>query len=181
MAAQADRDAAQGTVIHVHAALPDDPRGVDAQLVSKVQVVVDRRRQQVIGRGDRMEVPGEVEIQILHRDDLGVAAAGGTALDTKAGAQGGLAQCEDCLLSKERQRIGKADGDRGLALSCSRRVDGSDQDQLSVLFVLQGVQIALPDLCLVLSVVLQSLLRDAGLCRDLPDGFLFCFLGDFNI
>ena len=38
---------------------------------------VDGGGQEVVGRGHRVEVPGQVEVEVLHRDDLAVAAAGG--------------------------------------------------------------------------------------------------------
>jgi hypothetical protein len=74
------RDLAQRAVVHVEHAAPDDPAGVDLQLVAPVDVVVDHRRQQVVRAGDGVEIAGEVEVHVLHRHDLRIAAAGRAAL-----------------------------------------------------------------------------------------------------
>ncbi len=42
-----------------------------------VDVVVDGRRQQIVGQPDRIEVAGKVQVDVLHRHDLRVASAGG--------------------------------------------------------------------------------------------------------
>ena len=42
-------------------------------------MVVEHRGKQVVRRADGVEVTGKVEVDVLHRDDLGIAAAGGTA------------------------------------------------------------------------------------------------------
>ena len=53
--------------------------------VSVVEVRVDQRGEEVVRGRDRMEVAGEVEVQVLHRDDLRVAAAGRAAFTPKTG------------------------------------------------------------------------------------------------
>src|ERR1700731_4484658 len=49
---------------------------IDAERITPIDVVVEERGEQIVGRGDGVEVAGEVEIDVLHRHDLGVAAAG---------------------------------------------------------------------------------------------------------
>ena len=53
------------------------------QLVAVHEMRLDHGRQQVVGRADGVDVAGEVEVEVLHRDDLGVATAGGAALDAE--------------------------------------------------------------------------------------------------
>ncbi len=103
LAAQAVHDVAQLAVVHVYHALPRDLAHVDAQLVAVLDVVVQQRRQQVVGRADGVEVAGEVQVDVLHGDDLGVAAAGRAALDAEHGAEGRLAQRDDHVLALLRQ------------------------------------------------------------------------------
>ena len=67
-------------------------RGSMRQLVAVVDVVVQHRGQQVVGQLDGVEVAGEVEVDVLHRHHLGVAAAGRTAFHAEARAQRRLAQ-----------------------------------------------------------------------------------------
>ena len=57
--------------------------GVDAQGVALLDVVVQHGGQQVVGRADGVEVAGEVEVDVLHGHYLGIAAAGGAALDAE--------------------------------------------------------------------------------------------------
>jgi hypothetical protein len=78
-AAQRRDDLAQAAVVHVDSAPPGDAPTVDAERIAPVDVVVDQRRQQVVRRPDGMEVAGEMEVDVLHRHDLGIAAAGRAA------------------------------------------------------------------------------------------------------
>ena len=123
---------AKRPVVHVDGAPPRDAAGVDIELVAPIDVVVDQRREQIVGGADRMEVAGEVEVDVLHRHDLRVAAAGRAALHPEAGAKRRLADADDRLLADVVQRIAKADRGRGLALARRRWGDGGDEDQLAV-------------------------------------------------
>jgi hypothetical protein len=38
---------------------------------------------EIVGRADRVDVAGQVEVEVLHRDHLAVAAAGRAALDAE--------------------------------------------------------------------------------------------------
>ena len=132
-----DDDLAQRAVVHVHHALPGDAAHVDAERVALMDVVVDQRRQQVVRRRDGVEVAGEMQVDVLHRHHLGIAAAGGAALDAEARPERGLAQAEHRLLADAVQRVAEPDRGRGLALARRRRGDRGDQDQLAVRLVLQ--------------------------------------------
>ena len=57
-------------------------------------VGVDERREQVVGGRDRVDVAGEVEVDVLHGHDLGVPAAGRAALHAEDRAERRLAQGE---------------------------------------------------------------------------------------
>ena len=54
--------------------------------------------EQVVGAADGVEVAGEVQVDVFHRHHLGIAAAGGAALDAEAGAEGRLAQADIAFL-----------------------------------------------------------------------------------
>jgi hypothetical protein len=130
-AAQRDDDVAQRAVVHVHHPLPGDAPHVEAERVAVVDVVVDQRREQVVGERDGVEVPGEVQVDVLHGHHLRVAAAGGAALHPEHRAERGLAQADDRLLADAVQRIAEPDGGRGLAFARGRRADGGDDQLLS--------------------------------------------------
>ena len=179
-AAQAVDHIAELAVIHVHAPLPCDAFDVDAQGVALLDVVVQHGGQQVIGRADGMEVAGEVEVDVLHGDDLSIAAAGGAALHAEHGAEGWLPQGHQGVLAQTAHPIGQAHSGGGLALSGGGGVDGGDQDQLAIGGVTLLKQ-AVVDLGLVLPIKLQVfLVHTGGLCdvRDVPH---LGALGDLNI
>ena len=59
--------------------------------------VVQHRRGQIVRQSDRIEVAGEVEVDVLHQHNLRVATASSTALRAEHRSQAGLAQSEDRL------------------------------------------------------------------------------------
>ena len=63
-----------------------------------MEAVVEERRRKVVGRADRVDVAGEVEVEVLHRDDLAVAAAGSAALDAEDGAERWLTDADRRLV-----------------------------------------------------------------------------------
>ena len=131
-AAERHGDVAQRAVVHVDDALPRDAAHVDAERVAVVDVIVDQRGEQVVRDADRVEVAGEMQVDVLHRHDLRVAAAGGAALHPEHGPERRLAQADRRLLADPIERIAQADGRRRLALARGRRADGGDEDQLAV-------------------------------------------------
>ena len=68
-------------------------RGVDAERVAVMEVVVEHRGEQVVRRRDRVEVAGEVEVDLVHRDHLRVAAARRAALHAEHRARATARGC----------------------------------------------------------------------------------------
>ena len=136
-------------------------------------MVVDQRRKQIVRGGDGVEVAGEMEVHVLHRHDLRIAAAGSAALDAEIGAERGLADADDGLLADAVQAVAEADRRRRLAFAGRRRVDGGDEDQLAVLAAPHRLDELGGDLRLVVAVGQQVLGRDADLRADLLDRLLF--------
>ncbi len=181
LAAEADDDVPQRPVIEVEHALPDDAAHVDVECIALLDVVVDDSGEQVVRRRDRVEVAREVEVDVLHRHDLRVAAARSAALEPEAGAERRLAQRDRRLLPLPREGVREADARRRLALARRRRVDGGDKDELAVRAVLDALPRLRRDLRLVLAVELELVLLDAQLCGDLADRAHRGFLCDFYI
>ena len=96
---QAHRNVAQRPVVHVHGTAPADRERIDAELVPVQQVRFEHRGEQVVRSPDRVDVAGEVKVKVLHRDDLGEAAARGAALDSEHRADRGLAQAGHGVLA----------------------------------------------------------------------------------
>ena len=179
LAAQTVHDEAQLAVVHVHAALPGDAAGVDVQRVALLDAVVDHGSQQVVGGANGVEVPGKVQVDVLHRHHLGVAAAGSTALDAEHGAKAGLTQAEHGLFAQSVHGIGQTHAGGGLALARRGGADGGDKDQLALLFGI--VDQAVIDLGLVAAIGDHVLIGKAQLGGNLGDGSHFGFLCDLDI
>ena len=88
--------------------------------------------EQVVGRGDGVEIAGEMEVDVLHGDNLGIAAAGSTALDAEYRAERGLTQGDDSLLADAGHRLAQTYGGGSFALTGGSGVDGGNQDQFAV-------------------------------------------------
>ncbi len=180
-AAERTDDLTQRAVVHVHDAAPDDAARVDALLVAPVDVVVDQRRQQVVGGGDGVEIAGEMEVHVLHRHDLRIAAAGRTTLDAEIRPERGLADAGDRRLADAVQAVAQPDGRRGLALAGRGRIDGGDQDQLAILAAALRLDELGRNLRLVVAVRQQVFARNADLRADLLDLLLLRGAGDFDV
>ena len=171
-AAERTDDLAQGAVVHVHHAAPDDAAAVDAERIAPIDVVVDQRRQKIMRRGDGVEIAGEVEVDVLHRDHLRVAAAGRAALHAERRSERRLAQAQHRLLADVIERVGEADRGGGLAFARRRRRNRGDQNELAVLLVLERLHVFHRHLGLVMAVRVEILRGDAELflgdVEDLP-------------
>ena len=100
-----------------------------------------------------MEVTGKVQVDVLHGDDLGIAAASSAALDTKHRAQGGLTQGNQDVLAQLPHAIGQTNSGGGLAFTGRGGVDGGDENQLTI-GTLDLFEDVVVNLCLVLAVLL---------------------------
>ncbi len=180
-AAQGDGDVAQGAVIHVDDAAPGDAAHVDTQGIGVVNVVVQHGGQQVVGRTDGMEVAGEVQIDILHRNDLGITATSCTTFHAETGSQAGLAQADRGFLANAAQGIAKADRGGGLAFACRSRGNRGHQDKLPVFAFALGAQEVVIDLGLVRTVLEQGFRGDAQFFADFADQLRLGFLGNLDI
>ena len=179
-AAQAVHNISQLAVIHIHAALPCDLSRVNVQAVSLENVIVDHRGKQVVGSADRVEIACEMQIDILHRHDLSVSAAGCTALDSEDRAERRLTERDDHVLPDLFHGIRKTDGRGRLALACRSRIDGCHKDKLAVR-LLNIPENTVIDLCLILSVLFKVLIVNSRSLRDLRDRKHLCRLCNLNI
>ena len=72
-------------------ARPGDASRIDAERVALMQMIVEHRREQRVRARDRVEVAGEMEVDVVHRDDLREPAARRAALHTEDRAEAWLA------------------------------------------------------------------------------------------
>ena len=144
-------------------------------------MVIQHGGQQVVGSADGVEVTGKVQVDVLHGDNLSVAAAGSAALNAKHRSQRGLTQGNQNVLAQLAHTVGQTDGGGGLAFAGRGGVDGGDQDQLAIGLVGHVLEDLVVHLCLVLAVLLQVLLVHTGGLCDLGNGLHDGFLCDFDV
>ena len=144
-------------------------------------MVVEHGAEQVVRRGDGVHIAGEVQVDVLHRDNLCVAAAGCAALDAEYRAEGRLAQGDHGLLAHLCERFAQTYGRGGLALAGRSRVDGGDEHELAVRICGGLVPHVCGELRLVLAVKLKILCVKAGCGRDFGDRAHLAALCNFNV
>jgi len=127
-----------------------------------------------------VDVAGEVEVHVLHRDDLCVAGAGGAALDPEHGAERRLAQAEERPLADRAEPLRERHGGRRLSLAPFRRRDGRDADELSVRLAREPFENGERDLRLVPPVQVDLVGEESRLLGDLGDGPELRSLGDLE-
>ena len=141
---------------------------------------LEHRGQEVVRRADGVDVACEVEVQVLHRHDLRVAAAGRAALDPEHRAERGLAQAEHRPLADLAQALRQRYRRRGLALARLRGRDRRDADELRVGLRGQPVEHGQSDLRLVVAIELDLGRLEADLGRDVRDRPELRGLGDLE-
>src|SRR5262249_52685070 len=104
--------------------------GIDAQRVVEVEVVVEARGEQVVCAPDRVDVPGEVEIDRVRRNHLGAAAAGPPALDAETRPDRRLAKGDDRPTTDPPESLAEAARPGPLSVVGWRRGDGRDDHGL---------------------------------------------------
>jgi hypothetical protein len=156
-------------VVHVDAAAPRDGERVETRSVPMVEMCVDHGREQVVRSRDRVKVAGEVEVQVLHRHDLCIAASRRAALDPEHRAERRLAKAQHRLAPELPEPLRERDGRRRLPLARRRRRDRRDVDQLRVRAVREPVDHGQVDLRLVPAVWLDLVVLQAELVGDVAD------------
>ena len=174
-------DRAHGTVVHIHDAAPADAADVDIERIAPVDVIVDERSQKIVGRGDGVEIAGEVEVDVLHWHHLGIAAAGRAALHAEAGAQARLAQADHRPFADAVEPVAQPHRRRRLAFARGRWRDRRDEDELAALPRVELLEVVERNLRLVGPVVEESLAGNVELRRDVLDGAHGCVSGDLDV
>ena len=131
-AAETVFEKAELPVVHVHAAVKGNALGVDPELVSLENMIVEHGAEEIVCRADRVKVAREMEIDVLHRHDLRIAAARSSPLDPEHGAERGLAKCDDDPFADSGKPVGKADGSSRLALACGGGGDRRHKDEFAL-------------------------------------------------
>ena len=154
---------------------------VDPKLVTLLKMIVYYSAKQIVCRGYSVEVAREMEIDIVHRNDLRVSAARSAALNSENRAERGLSERDDGILADLVHSHSKTYGGRGLSLACGGGVYSGNEDKLTVRLVLCSREKIVVYFCLVFSVELKLVCLNVKLCGDLGYGKHFCFCSNLNI
>ena len=122
---------AERAIADVEDARPQDPVRVDAERVLVMEAVIDERGAQVVRRPDRVDVAGQVEVEILHRDDLAVATTGRSALDPEDRPERRLADIDRRPAADPVETLSEPDRGGRLSLAERCRRDGRHHDVLA--------------------------------------------------
>jgi len=162
-------------------ARPEHAAGIDAQRITPVDVIVEHRGQQVVRGRDRVEVAGEMQVDVGHRHDLGLTTAGRSTLLSEAGAEARLPERDRGLLAEPAERIAQPDRRRGLAFTGLRGIDRRHQNQMARRAAGERLHIFAVELRLVASIGFERVFRDAEPCGDVVHGLLDCAPCDLDI
>ena len=88
-------DAAETTVVYVHHAAPENLLQLETLCLVLETVVIQEGSNHVVGLCNGMEIASEMEINLIHRQNLGVTATCGTTLHAKAWTERWFAQGYD--------------------------------------------------------------------------------------
>ena len=139
--------------------------------------VVNEGGQQVVRRGNRVEVSGEMQVDGFHRKYLGITAAGGAALHAEDGAQGGFAQGENGFFPEAVHPLSQGNRSRRFAGTGGHAGRSRDEDEFTVGF-LAGSEF---DLGFVAAVGLEFGVREAPFVGEVVDALKLCSLSNFDI
>lgn len=134
------------------------------------QMVVQKGGEEVMARGHRMRVSGEMEIDILHGNHLSPAPAGASPFDPEHRTKRRLPERDNRSMTQSRQPHGKTDRCRGLSLTKRCRVDSCHQHVATQSPVLEAVQDPERYLCLICSIQDEFLGSDTELTSYVDDG-----------
>ena len=114
-----------------------------------------------------MHVTRKVQVDVLHRQHLCVAAARSAALNAEHRTQRRFTQRDDGFFADLCHSLTETSRCGGLALARRRRVDGRNKDQLAVRLVFKSFEQVIIQLCFKASVGLQLFGTYMQFFRDL--------------
>ena len=122
-----------------------------------------------------------MQVDVIHRNDLGISAACGTALNTEYRSEGRFAKSEHRVFILLIQGLGKSDTYGRFAFSCRSRVHGRNQNELAVLFIFSFREETKRQLRFVFAVEFQVISIDPEFLRDLFNRQHFSIACDLNV
>ena len=126
-------------------------------------MIIQHCRQQIIGGGDGVKIPCKMKVQIIHGNNLCIAAAGSSPLQAETGTKGWFPQGDHSLFSQFIHCLSKSHCRRRLPLSCRCGVDRSDKDQFPIRAVLYTLPQIVCEFCFISAIQIQFFFLDIQL------------------
>ena len=124
---------------------------------------------------------GDLEVDVIHGNHLGITAAGSPALDPEHRSQGRFTKGHHSLFAHPVQSLGQADAGGGFPFPGRGRGNGGDQHQFPVGFVFQTFQHIQRNLRFIVTVLFQFFRQDPHFVSDFADGFHHILLCNLDI
>ena len=93
-----------------------------------IDIVVEEGADGIVGRGHSMEVACEMQVDLLHRQYLGIATACSSALNAETRTKRRLAQSDSSFLANLVKAQRQTNTDSSFTDTCLRRTDGGHQN-----------------------------------------------------
>src|SRR5690242_15777580 len=106
---------------------------LEAALVAVLDMRFNQRSKQVVRRANRMEIAGEVQIEVDGRRGLRLSSTGASTLHPEHGPKRRLSDADCSLRSEPTEPISEPYRSNRLAFTRRGRGDRSDDDQFAVL------------------------------------------------
>ena len=171
-------NAAQGAVVHVKHASPQDFFQSEAFCPMLIEIVVKQGGNHVVGRGDGVEVTGEVEVDAFHGEHLSVASSGSPSFHAETRSERGFTQCDAGFFANGVQSEGKSDAHGGFPDAGFGGGDGGDENQFASFLLLKERE---RKFCHGLPVGFDLVGINAEALCHFADGFEGHAAGDFNV
>jgi len=144
-------------------------------------MIVEHCRQEIVCRCDGVEVAGEVQIDFLHRYDLGVTSTSRSAFDTETGTERRFTQGNHRSLADSVESIGKSYAGRCFSFAGGSRTDGGYENEFAVGFVLVAFENVEGDFGFVGAETFDLVGGESAFFGDCSNRQCFRLPGDFEI
>ena len=161
-------DAAETTVVYVHHAAPENLLQLEFLCLVLETIVVQEGSNHVVSLCNGMEIASEMEINLIHRQNLGITATCSTTLHAEARSERWFAKCYYSLLANLLHTQGETYRYRSLTITSLCRADSCNKDEM-VILKLVGVNLVRSNLSDVTAVVFHLVFMDSKFCCHFID------------
>ena len=133
-ATQTNNDVTEFAVVHINNAFPNDAARVNIESIALLHMVIYHCRKEHMSRGNSVEVTGEVQVNIFHRNYLRVTATSSATFNAHARTEGRFTQCYDNAFVDFSQALCQANGSSRFAFASRSRSDCSYKNQFARFF-----------------------------------------------